>query len=38
MPKTEPRPPETLTCASCGGKIEPDDLVCPHCGEPLAGG
>jgi rubrerythrin len=33
---TEPTP--ELTCAECGGVIESDDLVCPHCGISLVAG
>ncbi len=31
-------PPKELKCAECGGKIAPDDLVCPHCGISLVAG
>jgi Cu+-exporting ATPase len=30
-----PSPP---ACASCGGTISQDDVVCPHCGVALAAG
>ncbi len=32
------RPDEQPVCAACGGAIRIDDLICPHCGESLAGG
>lgn len=32
------QPEEQPTCAACGGSISAEDLVCPHCGESLAGG
>ncbi len=31
-------PEDEPTCALCGGKIGPDDVVCPHCGESLVAG
>jgi len=30
-----PSPP---ACAGCGGSIDQDDLICPHCGVSLAAG
>lgn len=32
------QPEKPPACAACGGEISADDLVCPHCGESLAGG
>ena len=29
---------EEPTCPECGGAIQADDVICPHCGVPLAGG
>lgn len=29
---------EEPTCAICGGRIGPDDVICPHCGESLVAG
>ena len=26
------------TCAACGGSIDQEDFVCPHCHTPLAAG
>lgn len=31
-------PEEEPTCAICGGRIGPDDVVCPHCGASLVAG
>ena len=33
-----PGTPPVATCAECGGTIEQEDLVCPHCGMSLVGG
>jgi Cu+-exporting ATPase len=30
-----PTPP---ACANCGGSIQQEDIVCPHCGVSLAAG
>lgn len=34
----ESPPDEEPACAICGGRIGPDDVVCPHCGESLVAG
>lgn len=31
-------PQEDPVCAICGHPIEPDDIVCPNCGESLVAG
>ncbi len=31
-------PQREPVCATCGGKIRRDDIVCPHCGETLVSG
>ena len=40
--KTDPEQyratPSRPACANCGGSISQDDVVCPHCGAPLAAG
>ena len=30
--------PSLPACANCGGSISQEDIVCPHCGIPLAAG
>jgi YHS domain-containing protein len=30
--------PSLPACAGCGGAISQEDIVCPHCGIPLAAG
>jgi hypothetical protein len=37
-PEPGASPPEEPTCALCGGRIGPDDVVCPHCGASLVAG
>ncbi len=30
--------PSLPACANCGSSISQDDVLCPHCGVPLAAG
>ena len=30
--------PDQPVCAKCGGSIDENDLVCPHCGVSLVAG
>ncbi len=35
-PKTQDRPLKPVYCFQCGGKVEEDQVPCPHCGANLA--
>jgi YHS domain-containing protein len=37
-PEAYVTPSSQPACAACGGAIEQDDLICPHCRTPLAAG